>query len=234
MSSWKAHRAIWAAIGAAVVVAVVAVGGVAYATSSSGEGDVVTGCVQTASGHLRVVADGAGCRTTERAISWSQGARPTPGFEGLVFTPHEVEITAIGTGELGFPTSDNPATPVVSVTLPQGVYLITTQANVRKDSGASIFSCYARNDQNGDVTAVSRTALGAEPGFSRWTSLDGDGFYNAPAGGATLTLECWQAADEAVPGTPFGENPTVFIGSIKAVAITSATTTSNGNPINYP
>jgi hypothetical protein len=232
MSSWKAHRGIWAAIGAAVVVAVVAVGGVAYATSSSGEGDVVTGCVQTASGQLRVVADGRHCRRKERAISWSQGARPTPGFEGLVFTPHEVEITAIGTGDLGFPTSDNPATPVVSVRIPQGVYYIQTQANVRKDSGASIFSCYARNDQNGDVTAVSRTALGAEPGFSRWTSLDGDGFYNAPAGGATL--ECWQAADDAVPGTPFGENPTVFIGSIKAVAITSATTTANGNAINYP
>jgi hypothetical protein len=232
MSSWKAHRAIWAAIGAAVVVALVAVGGVAYATSSSGEGDVVTGCVQTVSGQLRVVADEAGCRTTETAISWSQDARPSPGFEGLVFTPHEVEITAIGPGNPGFPTSDNPATPVVSVTLPQGVYYIQTQANVRKDSGASIFSCYGHNDQNGDITAVSRTALGAEPGFSRWTSLVGDGFYKAPAGGATLTLECWQAADDAVPGTPFGENPTVFIGSIKAIAITSATTTANGNPTN--
>ncbi len=74
-----------------------------------------------------------------------------------MFTPHEVEITAIGTGDLGFPTSDNPATPVVSVTLPQGVYYIQTQANVRKDSGASIFSCYARNDQNGDITAVSNS-----------------------------------------------------------------------------
>jgi hypothetical protein len=40
--------------------------------------------------------------------------------------------------------------------------------------------------------------------------------------------------DEAVGGTPFAEDPTVFIGSIEAVAITSATITANDNPISYP
>jgi hypothetical protein len=235
MTSWKAHRGIWIAAGAAMVVAVAAVGGVAYATTLGGGGDVVTGCVQKASGQLRVVADPTNCLKTETAISWSQSARPTPGFEGLSFTPNEVEITAVGTGPLGFPTNDNPATPVVSVTLSQGVYWVKTLADVRKDSGGSIFSCFARDDKTGDLTAVVRTALGAEPGFARWTALNGFGFFNVGTGGATLTLECWQAADNAVPGTPTGENPTVFIGSIEAVAITSATITANGGaPINYP
>lgn len=216
-------------------VTIMAVAGVAYATTLGSGTDVVTGCVGNITGLVRVVADPSKCLKNEKAIAWSQSARPTPGFEGLVYTPNEVEIRALGSGDLGFPTADNPATPVVSMKLPQGVYWIKTLANVRKDSGSSIFSCYARNDQNGDVLAVVRTALGADAGFTRWTALNGFGFYNSPAGGATLTLECWQAGDPGYVDAPTGENPTVFIGSIEAVAITSASIVANGgSPINLP
>lgn len=34
----------------------------------------------------------------------------------------EVEVTAVGTTAIGLPTEENPATPIVSLTLPQGVY----------------------------------------------------------------------------------------------------------------
>jgi hypothetical protein len=218
-----------------VAVCASAAAGITYAAVSGGGGDIVIACVQKSSGTIRVVASSALCGQTETPISWSQSARPTPGYEGLSFTPNEVEITAVGSGNLGFPTTDNPATPVVSVTVPQGVYWVKSLANVRKDSGGSIFSCWVRNQANGDFIAIARTALGSDPGFTRWTALNGFGFYNAPSGGATLTLECWQASDLAVPGTPDGENPTVFIGSVEAVAITSASIVANGgNPIVFP
>jgi hypothetical protein len=151
----------------------------------------------------------------------------TPSFAAGQWSP-EVPITAVGTGDIGMANDANPGTPVVSLTLPQGVYLIQTLADVRKPSGSEIFSCWAREAATGQWTALGRAAAGNDSGYAKWVALTGSGFFNAKAGGSTVTLECWnwQAT---------GENPIVFLSEIKAVPVTSATITVNGgSPIHYP
>ena len=219
-----AARRRWIAVGAAALFAAAA--GFAYASISGGS-ELIYGCVQNESGQLRVVAGPDACRATERAVSWSKDARATPAFSAAHFSP-EVEVTAVGTTEIGLPTETNPGTAVVSLTLPQGLYSVHTLADVRKPTGSGIFSCWARDAASGWWTALGRTALGNDAGYARWVALNGTGIYNAPAGGGTLTLECWN-------WQAWGNNPIVFWSTIQASAITSATIYNNdGSSIQLP
>ena len=220
----NARRRRWITVGAAAVVAVAA--GMAYAATTAGT-ELINGCVLKESGQLRVVTDPGACRAGERPVSWSAEARATRSFEAGQFSP-EVTITAVGTTPIGMPTDESPGTPIVSLTLPQGVYAIKTLADVRKPTGSEIFSCRAREAATGQWTALARAALGNDAGYARWVALSGTGFFNAGAGGSTLTLECWNWQST-------GENPIVFFSTIDAVPVTSATITVNGgSPIAYP
>jgi hypothetical protein len=74
-------------------------------------------------------------------------------------------------------------------------------------------------------TIFTRASLGDAPGHVKRTTVAGAGFFNIPAGGGTLTLECWQAPIPEVPGSPSGENPTVFYAVVHALSVSNATLT---------
>ena len=218
-------RRRWIAVGAAVVVAAAA--GIAYAAIPDSP-ELINGCAQNETGLLRVVADADACRPSEKPVSWSKDARATPGYSAVQY---EVEVTAVGTTAIGMPTDESPATPIVSLTLPQGVYLVHTSVDARRPSGSGIFSCWAHeagtHDVTGQWTALARAALGNGTGYARWLALAGSGFFNAGAGGATLTLECWN-------WQAYGENPIAFLSSIDAIPVNSATITGPGWVAEYP
>jgi hypothetical protein len=114
----------------------------------------------------------------------------------------------------------------VSFSLPQGVYFVQSSVNVRKESGGAIFSCVYGDRVSEVFTGITRTALGADAGHARWASVGAPGFFNVPAGGATLTLECWQSSNLAIPGSPSGENPIVIQANMNALPVTQASITS--------
>ena len=219
------RRRRWIAVGAAAVVAAAA--GIASAAIPDSP-EFINGCVHDETGQLRVVADPGACRPSEKPVSWSKDARATPSYSAVQY---EVEVTAVGTTDIGLPTEDSPATPIVSLTLPQGVYLIHTSVNALRPAGSGIFSCWAHeagtHDVTGQWTALARTALGNAAGYARWVALAGSGFFNAGSGGATVTLECWNFQ-------AYGGNPDAFLSSIDAVPVTSATITFPGWEIEYP
>ena len=220
------RRRRWIAVGAAVLAAAAA--GVAYAAISA-NAEMINACVQNESGQLRVVETADACRPTEHAVSWSKDARATPSYSAVQY---EVAVSAVGTTAIGLPTEEHPATPIVSLTLPQGVYLIHTSVDVRRPSGSGIFSCWAHEAgthavDTGQWTALARAALGNDAGYARWVALSGSGFFNAGAGGATLTLECWN-------WQAYGENPIAFLSGIDAVPVTSTTITFPGWELKYP
>lgn len=210
-------RRRWIAVGAVIIAAVAA--GLAYATSS-GSAELIYGCVQSDSGQLRVVASSALCRPTEKAVSWSSEARTTHVLTAAHYSP-EVEVSAIGTTAIGMPTDANPGTTVVSLTLPQGLYVLHTEADVRRPSGSGIFSCWARDAASGWWTALARAAVGTDAGYTRWFALTSDGVIPVGETGATVNLECWnwQATNS--------DNPIAFWSTITAVPVTSATLHNN-------
>jgi hypothetical protein len=219
------RRRGWLALCAAAVV--VAAAGVAYATIPD-SAELLNGCVHKETGLLRVVADPDTCRPSEEPVAWSKDARATPSHTAVQY---DTEVTAVGTSEIGLPTEESPATPIVSLTLPQGVYLVHTLVNALRPSGSGIFSCWAHeagtHDVTGQWTALARTALGNGAGYARWVALAGSGVFNAGAGGTTLTLECWNFQAS-------GGNPNAFLSTIDAVPVTSATIVYPFGEVEYP
>jgi hypothetical protein len=237
-----------------VVVALFALaGGIAYATVPDDAG-VFNGCMLDATGTIRMVDPSAPkssllshpCTTgLETPISFNergqqgavgpQGPAGPQGPQGEAVHGYranrgvEIRVTGVGQGQFGFPSNtSDPAqeTDIVSLPLPQGVYYVHWSANVLKESGGAIFSCVVGDKSIDFFTGIARTALGADGGFTRWASISAPGFYNIPAGGGRLTLECFQSADNAVAGTPSGENPDVIQANINALKIGGATITN--------
>lgn len=203
-------------------VAVLIGGAAAYATGVLevvGPDGTIEACYKTENGQLRVLVGNDSCRQSERPISWSEGVR---GFRVGRSTPNEVAVTAVGTGPIGidFPEGTGP-TQILTMTLPQGVYEVNSTVAARKDAGNGDFICWVRD--NTSAANFTRTALGADAGHSRRDSVASNGFFGIPAGGGTLTLECWQASNGA--GPPAGEFPTVFYAALSATSVTRATLT---------
>lgn len=202
------------------------------------------GCVSN-SGSLRVVTPGAACQHGDTPITWNQtgptgprgetgepgatGPQGPPGetvraFRMLRGTPDEVEITAVGSGPIGFPTDANPPTTVLTLDLPAGVYEISASIAARKAWGNGDLLCWARYELP-DATRIlaifTRASLGTEPGHAMRATVSGGGFVNFSAGGGVVTLACWQASNDA-GGSPSGENPTVFYAFLNATTVTRA------------
>ena len=105
----------------AVAVVAVACTGVAISAPGIGEkvfdaGGTINACVGK-SGALRSSLSAAECRRNQTPLAWSH----VRAFRMLRATPDEVEITAVGSGPIGFPTDDAPPTEVLTLDLPQGV-----------------------------------------------------------------------------------------------------------------
>jgi hypothetical protein len=230
---------------AAAVVAVVfaTAGGIAYATVPDSVG-VFNACMLKATGTIRLVDPSAPAgsllshpcsATLETPISFNQRGQQGPAGESVHAyrvnrgAGGEIRVTGIGQGPNGFPTDTHTgleSTDITSLALPQGAYYIHWSVNVLKESGDGIFTCLV-GDKVADVyTGIARTALGVDPGFARWASLSAPGFVNVPAGGATLTLLCFQSADNAVAGTPSGESPDVYQGNINVLKVGGASITN--------
>ena len=141
-------------------------------------------------------------------------------------TPAEVEITARIAGGI-FPAEGETPTDVLTLELPPGVYSITTHLNVRKDSGAGELICWTRTPgtPQGEVIGFVRGSLGAEAGFTRRMPLSSLYLADVSANGGEATLSCWQAANPTAPGSPSGENPTVFFANVTATRIWRGTIT---------
>jgi hypothetical protein len=224
-----------------------AAGGIAYATVPD-SANVFHACMLKATGTIRMVDPSATapsllrqpCSTTlETPISFNQQGPVGPaGPQGELGPPGamvhayrvnrgtQVEVTGIGTDVNGFPRDDSETTAVVSFSLPQGVFFVQSSVNVRKESGNGIFSCVFGDRASQVFTGIVRTSLGADAGHTRWASLAGPGFFNVPSGGATLTLECWQSSNLAIPGSPSGDNPIVIQANMNAIPVTRATITA--------
>ena len=179
------------------------------------------GCVSPA-GTLRVVTPGTSCHQSDTAISWNQAGR---GFRMLRATPDEVEVTAVGSGPIGFPTDDAPPTPILTLELPQGVYELSATIEARKAWGNGDLLCWAeyRLPSGSQTLAIfTRASLGTDPGHAMRATVSGGGFVNFSTGGGPVTLACGQASHDAI-GSPSGENPTVFYAFLNATTVTRAT-----------
>jgi len=231
---------------ASVVIGGLVVGtSVAFATgaiqSVVGSDGSIQGCYKAGNGQLRVVGSADGCNDSELPISWNQTGTQGPigpagpkgdqgpagetvkGFRVGRLTPDEVAITAVGAGPLGFDFPGGGPTTVLAMALPQGVYALNSSIAARKDSGAGDFICWVEDGTFAGL--ITRTSLGADSGHSRRATVASNGIFSIPAGGGTLTMACWQAANAALPGTPTGENPTVFYATLSATSLTRATLT---------
>lgn len=210
--------------------------GVAFATgaiqSVVGADGVIDGCYKAANGQLRVVPDEGQCNASELPISWSQtGPKGDPGPPGEPSrayrvsrgTPDEVEITAVGAGPIGFDFPNGGPTTILTMTLPEGVYVVDSSVAARKDSGNGDFICWVASPTV--ASNITRTSLGADAGHTRRATVASNGIFGLPTGGGTLTLACWQATNAAVPGSPSGENPTAFYSALTATKVTRATLT---------
>lgn len=208
-----------AVLGAGVLVVAVAAG-ISYAAIPGGDGEI-DACYGKVNGIVRIVDAEAGetCRENEQAISWRQQDEPVRGYRARRATPDEVEITVVGQGPLGFPADSG--THILALDLPQGVYHADATIAVRKGFGNGDFLCWVHD---GSVFSIfTRTTLGDAPGHVKRNTVSGTGFFSVPAGGGTLTLECWQANVPELPGSPSGDNPTVFFATLDAVSVTRAT-----------
>jgi len=219
----------WAAL--AIVTAVVT-GAAAYA-AIPGEDGTIAACYGKVSGIVRIVDAEAGktCLPSENEVNWNQqGVQGPPGVEGppgetvrgyrvLRATPDEVEVTVVGSGPIGFPEGNG--THILAMQLPQGIYTAAASIAARKGFGNGDFLCWVHN---GTVFSIfTRTTLGDAPGHIKRNTVSGSGLFNIPAGGGTLTLECWQAPIPELPGSPSGDNPTVFYATLQATNVSSAT-----------
>ena len=204
---------------------VAAAAGVAYAAGAF-SGSVISACYQTTTGTLRVVDSARDCTTRERYISWNQmGPQGPPGpasapevHRAIRATPNEVEITTVGTGPIGFPAEGESPTPVLTLQLPRGLYLLSSVVQVRKDHGNGDLLCYVEIGPQ-LVSAFVRASPGSDAGHVRRTSLTGDGFIRITEEQGEATTVCTQASNHNVPGSPSGENPVVFLASLTATKV---------------
>lgn len=214
----RRHRLLLAIAG----VSVAAAASVAYAAIPSSGTGVVSACYGDGSRLLRVVDADAGerCRPDEKTLNLSQ---PINGYRSVRATPNEVEVTAVGSGPIGFPTPDHPPTRILGLNVPAGAYSISATIEARKDSGNGDFLCWVQGSQSEFVPVFTRTSLGSDAGHLRRVTLAATGFGSFGGTGAALTLSCWQAGNPAVPGSPSGENPTVFYANLNATNVAQAT-----------
>jgi hypothetical protein len=193
------------------------VGGVAYATNGS-SGETIVGCAQRPEGQLRIVASEVACRNNETVVSWT--SEGTNGYRFIWSAPpsSDIEVTAIGTGPVGFPAEGETETSIFAFTLPAGTYSVTATVGVRKDSGDSELLCYIRRPDD-VVSAFMRTGVGWSSGYTHITTMHSDGVM--PDGGQA-TLVCIQ---DGTWLTPTGDNPKVFYGTVSATKLASVTST---------
>jgi hypothetical protein len=128
-------------------------------------------------------------------------------------------VTVVGSGPLGFPADSG--THILRMELPRGVYVADATIAARKAFGNGDFLCWVHD--NTVFSIFTRTTLGDAPGHVKRNTVSSSGIFNVPAGGGTLTLECWQAPVPEVPGSPSGDNPTVFYATLQATSVTRAT-----------
>ena len=205
----------WAALAVAIGVVTAAT---AYAAIPGG-GGTVAACYGKNSGAVRVIdaEAGAQCLPSENALSWpGETAR---GYRVLRTSPDEVEVTVVGSGPFGFP--EESGTHILAMQLPQGVYMVDAVIAARKGFGNGDFLCWVHD--NARFTIFTRTTLGDAPGHIKRNTVSGSGVFSIPAGGGTLQLECWQAPVPELPGSPSGDNPTVFWATLQATNVSHAT-----------
>ena len=211
------RRGLLAALAALVLIATG--GGIAYATSHS-SGEEISGCIKKANGLLRIVRSTTDCKAGETPISWpAEGAK---GYRFIWSAPPSanIEVTAVGTGNIGFPAEGESETDLFRFDLPAGNYFLGVTVEAYKSSGRAQMLCYVRSPQV--VTAFMRAGLGIDPGYTHMTTMHSDGILNGWPGGE-LVLQCIQ--DGTQPGSPTGENPVVFYASVNATKLASVTGT---------
>jgi hypothetical protein len=216
-------RLLQCGIAVAAVCTGVAVGSNVVAGEYVDEGGRIHGCVGK-SGALHVAGSGEECRQHQTPLTWTQPR----GFRMLRATPDEVEIQAVGSGPIGFPTPEAPPTEVLRLDLPEGVYELTASVAARKAFGNGDLLCWAM--QGGRAHIFTRVSLGTAPGHAMRATVGGSGFADIPAGGDTVTLACWQASNDA-SGSPSGERPHVFYAFLDATSVARATLRRYGSTV---
>lgn len=128
-----------------------------------------------------------------------------------------IEVTATGTGPVGFPAAGESETEIFRFSLPAGKYYVASTIGVFKNSGNAELLCYVRDTG----ASFMRAALGTDPGYTRLVTMHNDGMIDWAGGEAALV--CIQDASRA--GSPTGENPHVFYGTVNATTLASFTAT---------
>jgi hypothetical protein len=212
-----------AVVGAAAICTGVAVSATGIGGDVLDTGGTINACVGK-SGAVHIVPADIECHRNQTPLAWSH----VRAFRMLRATPDEVEITAVGSGPIGFPTPEAPPTEVLQLDLPQGVYQLTASVAARKASGNGDLLCWAM--QGGRLHIFTRASVGTDPGHAMRATVSGSGFANIPAGGDTVSLACWQASNDAA-GSPSGERPTVFYAFLNASSVSRATLRRYGSDV---
>ena len=201
-------------VGSALVAALAAVAGIAYATVPDETG-VIHGCRHHESGNLRVIESGE-CRQrtpkssklktpnsnakNRKRLYWVQSVGHET-FINIPFTP-AVEITAVG------PSARQ---HVLTLDLPAGAWHVTTSLTAEKSSGDGILDC-ATFTSPSFATAVLRASMGTDPGSVKLVTLSGSGLVELPEGGQA-ELKCRQRAGAT------GANPVIQTAGSAAIRI---------------
>jgi hypothetical protein len=129
LPGWRARWAVPIAI-----VAVLAAGGIAYASIPDSSG-VIHACYQKTNGSLRVIDTQAGakCSSTENPLTWNQTGPAGP--RG----PSDAFLASDG----GKPIGLSPTT-LASLTLPAGNYTLIAKTGVYDLSSADIVDCFLK------------------------------------------------------------------------------------------
>jgi hypothetical protein len=201
---------------AAVVAAVSAIGGYAYAVSSAPSA-TLGACAKADNGQLRLDT-GDGCRPSEQAVQLGTAAASRANMHYYA-APRLFGGTSAFPVPVGrFPDVLATATPVLTIPVPAGSYMLSFTAVAVNFSGNGNFVCLTK-DSNGVTHGYISTSLGNTQGAASSQTITSNGAYVAPED-TELRLFCFSQNFGGSPG-----NPEIWAAAITTQTVDEATIT---------
>ena len=202
------------AAAAALVAAASALGGYAYAVSSA-PSPTLGACAKADNGQLRLDT-GDGCRPSEQAVQLGTAAASRANMHYYAAPRLFGGSTAFPIPVGRFPDVLATATPVLTLPVPAGSYMLTFTAVAVNFSGIGNVVCLTKDSDNVTHGYIS-TSLGSTQGNAASQTITSTGAYVAP-GDTELRLFCFSQNF----GGPVG-NPEIWAAAITTETVDQAT-----------